>query len=505
MENKQRPMHLPTYGLYSTSMEKRTYIAIDLKSFYASVECRERNLNPLDVNLVVADSERSSKTICLAVTPALKEHGIKSRSRLFEIEEKVRKINEQRKANYRHEFRGSSYSKAELQRDRSLSLAYITARPRMALYIEYSSRIYEIYLRFVSAEDIHVYSIDEVFIDASDYLNALGISSEEFARRIIREIFSETGITATAGIGENLYLAKIAMDIMAKKTEADEYGVRISTLDEMSYRKKLWDHTPITDFWRVGKGYARRLEEHRIFTMGDIARTSIENEALLFRLFGINAELLIDHAWGYEPCTMKDIKEYHPEEKSISSGQVLQTPYDYEKAMLVVKEMADALAFSLSEKNLLTDQIALSVGYDIENLKDPEAVYENKIDLVEDYYGRIIPKGAHGSIYLGRMTSSSRLIMKKAEELFRRIISEDLLVRRFCITALDVRKRGLDGTQLELFPEDDGNDEEKEESLKKAAIEIKRKYGKNAILRLMDFEEGATAKERNKQIGGHKA
>ena len=494
-------------------MQNRIYAAIDLKSFYASVECIERGLDPLDTNLVVADSARTEKTICLAVTPSLKAYGISGRARLFEVVEKLKQVNRQRGTGYGT--CGRSYSARELKADNSLAVDYITAPPRMAYYMQYSAKIYNIYLKYVSAEDIHVYSIDEVFIDLTNYLKTYKCTPRELVRRIILDVLETTGITATAGIGTNLYLCKIAMDIEAKHIKADENGVRIAELDEETYRRSLWSHRPLTDFWRVGSGYAKKLEAHGMYTMGDIARCSLKHEDLLYRLFGVNAELLIDHAWGYEPCTISEIKAYRPENTSICSGQVLQTPYPYEKARLIVREMTDLLVLDLVEKGLLTDQITLTVGYDIDNLGD-EGGYEGEVTT--DRYGRRIPKHAHGTANMKDYTSSTKEIMAAVVELYERIINPDLSVRRINITAnrllsaSEARKRE-EAEQLDFFSylEIDSKKAEREAELEKerkkqeAMINIKNKYGKNAIVKGMNLEEGATTISRNGQIGGHKA
>ncbi len=506
---------------------KKTYIAIDLKSFYASVECIERDLDPLDANLVVADVSKTEKTICLAVSPALKSYGIPGRARLFEIEEKVKEVNYDRSRKIRkRKFEGSSISAKELSLNPMLKLDYIAAPPRMALYMEYSTRIYNVYLKYVAPEDIHVYSIDEVFIDATQYLKLYRLTAVEFTRKIIKDVLKETGITATAGIGTNLYLCKIAMDIMAKRVKADKYGVRIAQLDEMSYRKELWDHRPLTDFWRVGRGYAEKLERYGMYTMGDVAKCSIGkpkdiyNEDLLYKLFGVNAELLIDHAWGWEPCTMSQIKAYKPSANSISSGQVLSCPYDFDKTRLVVQEMADLLVLDLVEKGLVTNQIVLTVGYDIENLTDALRSSRYKGEITIDYYGRKIPKHAHGTANLSRYTSSTRLIMKAVTELFDKIVDKNLLTRRINITAAHVvfedqlKDDEIEHEQLDLFTDysslqkkrDEENKQlKKEKNMQKTVINIKKKYGKNSILKGMNFKDGATAKQRNEQIGGHKA
>lgn len=506
--------------------ENRIYIAIDLKSFYASQECIERGLDPLTTNLVVADASRTEKTICLAVSPSLKAYGIPGRARLFEVVQKVKEANalRQRKAPGR-KFTGASFDARELGADPSLAIDYITAPPRMAHYMECSTRIYNIYLKYVAPEDIHVYSIDEVLIDVTSYLRVSGLSAREFARKMIHDVYTNTGITATAGIGTNLYLCKIAMDIVAKHIEPDENGVRIAELDEMTYRRLLWSHRPLTDFWRVGGGYAKKLEEHGIFTMGDIARCSLggpgeyHNEALLYRLFGINAELLIDHAWGWEPCTIADIKAYKPESSSIGSGQVLHCPYTADKARLVVREMADMLALDLVDKGLVTDQMVLTVGYDIENLTQDEESRSYTGQVTTDRYGRKIPKHAHGTANLGRQTSSAKLITDGVMELYDRIVDPKLLVRRLNLTANRVtaeREISQKETfeQLDLFTDYEAEQKkrreeeavlEKERRMQQAVLSIKKKFGKNAVLKGMNLEEGSTAVDRNNQIGGHKA
>jgi len=507
-------------------MKNRTYIAIDLKSFYASVECMERGLDPLTTNLVVADASRTEKTICLAVSPSLKACGIPGRPRLFEVVQKVKEVNALRlhKAPGRV-FSGDSFSDIELKSSPSIALDYIVALPRMAHYIEYSTQIYNIYLKYIAPEDIHVYSIDEVFIDATDYLNTYNFSGHELATKMIMDVIKTTGITATAGIGTNLYLSKIAMDIQAKHTKADQNGVRIAELDEMSYRHLLWSHRPLTDFWRVGKGYAKKLEEQGLFTMGDIARCSLGkatdyyNEDLLYKMFGINAELLIDHAWGWEPCTIADIKAYKPSTNSISSGQVLQCGYTFDKAKLIVREMTDLLVLDLVDKKLVTDQLVLTIGYDIENLTNPDIKKSYKGTITTDHYGRAVPKSAHGSTNLGRQTSSTKLIMDAITELLDRIVDKNLLVRRVNITANHVVDEAIvqekdNFEQLDLFTDYKTVNVEKEEEeaelvrekmMQKAMLQIKKKYGKNAVLKGMNLEEGATTLDRNKQIGGHKA
>ena len=494
-------------------MEKQ-YIAIDLKSFYASQECIERGLDPLKTNLVVADMSRTEKTVCLAVTPSLKAHGVSGRARLFEAIEQVKQANALRLARAPgHKFTGKSWDDEALKKDPSLEIDFIVAPPRMAHYMECSTRINEIYQKYVSAQDIHVYSIDEVFIDATPYLKTYGLTAYEFARKLIYEVLEETGITATAGIGTNLFLCKVAMDIVAKRTQPDAQGVRIAQLDEMSYRKLLWTHRPLTDFWRVGRGYARKLEAHGMFTMGDVARCSVHNDELLYNLFGINAELLIDHAWGVESATIADIKAYRPASNSISSGQVLHCAYTAEKTRLVVREMADLLALDLVEKGLVTDQIVLTVGYDRESLTDPNIHYTGPVTT--DPYGRKVPKHAHGTANLGRMTASTRLILEAVSALYDRIIDPQLLVRRINLTAAHILPERVAQSrevpqQLDMFT-DHSKAEAEEASLERekrrqrAVLGIRRKFGKNAILKGMNFEEGATARDRNSQIGGHKA
>ena len=506
--------------------KQKTYIAIDLKSFHASVECKERNRDPLTTNLVVADKSRTEKTICLAVSPSLKSYGIPGRPRLFEVVQKVREANNKRrwKAPNRT-FNGSSDDKAELDANPALEIDYIVAPPRMAYYMEYSTKIYNVYLKYVAPEDIFPYSIDEVFMDVTDYLQTYRMTARELAMTMIQDVLKTTGITATAGIGTNMYLCKIAMDIVAKHIEPDKNGVRIAELDEMSYRRKLWSHRPITDFWRVGNGYAKKLEEHGLYTMGDIARCSIGkpnelyNEELLYKLFGINAELLIDHAWGYEPCTMEQVKAYKPETNSVSSGQVLHCPYDYDKAKLIVKEMTDQMVLDLVDKGLVTDQLVLTIGYDIENLSNPNLKNQYKSEITIDRYGRKVPKHAHGTANLKKKTSSTRLITNAVMDLYDRIVDEHLLVRRITITAnklVDEKsvKQENEYQQLDLFTDYEAQrkkqaeEEEKlerERRMQEAMLSIKKKFGKNAVLKGMNLEEGATAKDRNEQIGGHKA
>ena len=543
----------------------KTYISIDLKSFYASVECMERGLDPLNTNLVVADASRTQKTICLAVSPSLKAYGIPGRARLFEVEQKVKEANARRQTRApKNILDGKSVFATELNENPNLAIDYIAAKPRMALYMSKSTQIYDVYLRYIAPEDIYAYSVDEVFIDASGYLKTYGLNAHDFARLLVREVFKETGITATAGIGPNLYLCKIAMDIGAKHTEADADGVRIAELDEYSYRRLLWDHRPITDFWRVGRGYAKKLAKKSIFTMGDIARCSLGtssdyyNEDLLYKMFGVNAELLIDHAWGYEPCTLAEVKSYRPQRKSLVSGQVLQNAYTYDKTRIVVREMMELLALDLVDKGLLTNQIVLTVGYDIENLSDPERRKAYKGEITVDGYGREIPKHAHGTGNLPFSTSSTKLTTDCVLEVFDRVVDESLLTRRISITAnnlvleseykresevasaepeqismFDMLAGGDDSQAPErvsskeatVYSEQDkpnstmvaesilgstGNDNdedalEKEKQVQEAMLKIKKRFGKNAILKGTNLQEGATAKERNAQIGGHKA
>ena len=502
-------------------MKERTYIAIDLKSFYASVECRERGLDPMDTNLVVADESRTDKTICLAVTPSLKSYGISGRGRLFEVKQRVKEAN----AGRRHDapgrrLEGSSHFFSELQANPELAIDFIIAPPRMAYYMEYSTRIYEVYMKYIAPEDIVVYSIDEVFMDVTDYLNTYKLSPHDLAMKIILDVLETTGITATAGIGTNLFLCKVAMDIVAKHIPADENGVRIAELDEMSYRKTLWAHQPLTDFWRVGRGIAKKLEENGMFTMGDVARCSVHDEDKLYKLFGKNAELLIDHAWGWEPTTIEAIKAYRPSTNSLGSGQVLHQPYEPEKAKLVLREMADLLVLDLVDKGLVTDQIVITVGYDIENLTDPERSKKYHGAIVKDHYGRQIPKHAHGTANLDGYTSSTKKIMCAASDLFDRIVDKNLLVRRLNIVAnhvlpeADAPKKNDGFEQLDLFTdyaaleaqqEREHAELERERKMQQAMLTIKKKFGKNAILKGMNLEEGATAKDRNAQIGGHKA
>ena len=505
-------------------MKERTYVCCDLKSFYASVECVERGLDPMTTNLVVADQRRTDKTICLAVSPSLKAYSIGGRARLFEVIQKVAEVNARRKWNAPgHQLTGSSWRDPEVQKNPALALDYIVAPPRMAHYIDWSTKIYSVYLKYVAPEDIYPYSIDEVFMDLTNYLDTYRMTARELTRTIILDILKTTGITAAAGMGTNLYLAKVAMDIVAKHVHPDKDGVRIAKLNEMTYRRLLWSHRPLTDFWRVGKGYATKLEAHGMYTMGDVARCSIgkpgeyHNEELLYKLFGINAEILIDHAWGWEPCTIADAKAYKPENKSIVSGQVLQCPYDFQKARLVVREMADALALDLVDKGLVTNQLVLTVGYDRENLDDPSRAAQYKGLVTADRYGRKIPKHAVGTENFP-YTSSANDLLRAVTALYDRIVDENLLIRRLSISAnklLDEANAPKEeAEQLDLFTDyaakehqeqEDRAAHARERKLQEAMLDIKKKYGKNAILKGMNLEEGATARERNQTIGGHQA
>ncbi len=506
--------------------DRHSYIAIDLKSFYASVECEERGLDPLTTNLVVADASRTEKTICLAVSPSLKAYGIPGRARLFEVVQRVKEVNRERKRRAPGgQFTGSSYLSEELKEHPELELDYIIAPPRMAFYMKYSTTIYNIYLNYIAPEDIHVYSIDEVFMDVTHYLNTYRMTARELAAQMIKDVMEKTGITATAGIGSNLYVCKVAMDVVAKHVTPDENGVRIAELDEMSYRRLLWDHRPLTDFWRVGPGYQRKLEEVGLYTMGDIARCSVGgpgeyyNEELLYKMFGVNAELLIDHAWGWEPTTIDLIKAYKPQTNSLSSGQVLQCPYDFEKAKLIVREMTDLLVLDLVEKKLATDQMVLTIGYDIENLSNPEISKRYHGEIKTDRYGRKVPKHAHGTANLDRMTSSTERITEAVMDLYDRIVDPRLWVRRVTVVAahlvLESEIKETDSyEQLDLFTDYESVAREREEEearlsrerkLQEAMISVKKKYGKNAMLKGMNLQEGATTIERNQQIGGHRA
>ena len=502
-------------------MKRRTYIAIDLKSFYASVECRERGLDPLDTNLVVADESRTDKTICLAVTPSLKTYGISGRARLFEVVQQVREANRGRLHDAPgHRFSGKSCFLSELTANPTLEIDYLIAPPRMAYYMEYSSSIYSIYLKYIAPEDIIVYSIDEVFMDVTDYLFTYKLTAHELAMKIILDVLHTTGITATAGIGTNLFLAKVAMDIVAKHIPADKNGVRIAELDEMSFRRKLWTHQPLTDFWRVGRGYSKKLEAHGMFTMGDVARMSVHNEDLLYQLFGKNAELLIDHAWGWEPCTVEAVKAYRPSDNSLGSGQVLHCPYTAEKARLVLREMAELLSLDLVRKKLVTNQIVLTIGFDVENLTDPARRQLYTGPVVKDHYGRMIPKHAHGTERLETYTSSTKKIINVATTLFDKIVDANLLIRRINIVAGHVLpedeapNRSDDCEQLDMFTDyaavqaqrqKEEEELNRERKVQEALLTIKKRFGKNAILKGMNLQEGATAKDRNEQIGGHKA
>lgn len=504
---------------------ERTYIAIDLKSFYASVECMERGLDPLKTNLVVADPTRTEKTICLAVSPSLKSYGIPGRARLFEALSKLKEVNTSRRLKLPNKkFNGKSFLDEELKNNPDYEITFIQAPPRMALYMEYSTKIYSIYLKYIAPEDMHVYSIDEVFIDATHYLKKYKMTAAELARTMITDVLENTGITATAGIGPNMFLCKVALDIYAKRIPADENGVRIAELNEKTYRELMWSHTPITDFWRIGKGTAKRLEAHGMYTMGDIAlcsvgeKNSYYNEDLLYKIFGVNAELIIDHAWGWEPCTIADIRAYKPTNNSLTTGQVLQEPYTCEKAKLIVREMTELLVLDLVEKALVTDQIVLTIGYDIENLTNIDISRKYHGDVTTDHYGRKVPKHAHGTGNLQSYTSSTKEIMQVTMDLFDRIINEDLLVRRINVVANHViAEKDIpvpEAVQLSLFSdygeekkkkEQRENNLQKEKDMQKAVIKIRNKFGKNAILKGMNFKEGATTRERNGQIGGHKA
>ncbi|MCR5187197.1 MAG: DNA methylase [Clostridia bacterium] len=492
------------------------YIAIDLKSFYASVECVVRGLNPLTTNLVVADSSRTEKTICLAVSPPLKQYGIPGRARLYEVIQKVKEINAQRRIKCpNHNFTCTSYDDIALKNNPDLELAYIVAPPRMSYYMQYSTQIVDIYLKWFSMEDIYVYSIDEVFIDITHYLQTYNCTPRELATKVIREVLEKTGITATCGIGTNMYLAKVAMDIVAKHTEADKYGVRIAGLDEQSYRKYLWNHKPLTDFWRIGRGISQKLEKHGMHTMGDVARQSVKDDEKLYKLFGINAELIIDHSWGFEPCTIHGVKSYKPVTNSLTSGQVLKEPYDYTKTRLIVKEMAELLSLDLVKKDLITSKLVLEIGYDVCNLSKSNSSYSYDGEIKLDHYGREVPKHAHGTINIDHKTSSTKIITDKYIELYDSIINKDLYVRRVTLTACEVvneddYKNILTYEQMDMFIDYNKlarqrQKEREEKSLQKAVLNIKSKYGKNAILKGINFEDGGTTIERNGQIGGHKS
>ena len=496
----------------------RIFMCIDLKSFYASVECVERKLDPLKTNLVVADESRTDKTVCLAISPSLKQYGLGGRARLFEVKQKVKEINlQRRKLNNYRKFSGKSYLDEELKKNKNLELDFIVAPPRMAYYMKYSTNIYNIYLKYIAPEDILVYSIDEVFIDITDYISLYKCTPRQLVTKMIKDVYETTGITATAGIGTNMFLAKVAMDIVAKKCKPNEFGVRIAGLDEMTFRKKLWDHKPITDFWRVGKGIANKLAKNNMNTMGDVARCSHYNEDLLYKLFGVNAELLIDHAWGWEPCTIEIAKSYKPTETSISSGQVLHEPYDNKKAKIIVQEMADNLALDLVNKKFLTKQLVLTINYDIENLTNPDIFNKYFGEITLDSYGRKIPKHSHGTVNLEHYTSSSSIIMESFVNLFDKISNPILLIRKLNLTVSkliceDKVQTNKKVEQINLFTDykkkeieeaKQKDDENKEKEIQKVILQIKNKYGKNAILKGMNLTEGATAIERNKQIGGH--
>ena len=496
----------------------RIFMCIDLKSFYASVECVERKLDPLKTNLVVADESRTDKTVCLAISPSLKQYGLGGRARLFEVKQKVKEINlQRRKLNNYRKFSGKSYLDEELKKNKNLELDFIVAPPRMAYYMKYSTNIYNIYLKYIAPEDILVYSIDEVFIDITDYISLYKCTPRQLVTKMIKDVYETTGITATAGIGTNMFLAKVAMDIVAKKCKPNEFGVRIAGLDEMTFRKKLWDHKPITDFWRVGKGIANKLAKNNMNTMGDVARCSHYNEDLLYKLFGVNAELLIDHAWGWEPCTIEIAKSYKPTETSISSGQVLHEPYDNKKAKIIVQEMADNLALELVNKKFLTKQLVLTINYDIENLTNPDIFNKYFGEITLDSYGRKIPKHSHGTVNLEHYTSSSSIIMESFVNLFDKISNPILLIRKLNLTVSkliceDKVQTNKKVEQINLFTDykkkeieeaKQKDDENKEKEIQKVILQIKNKYGKNAILKGMNLTEGATAIERNKQIGGH--
>ena len=488
---------------------QRTYLAIDLKSYYASAECAARHLDPLTTNLVVADASRTEKTICLAVSPSLKSYGIPGRARLFEVVQRVKEVNNgrlrdairNRTAVYKDgvpSLAAASYDATALAADPSLEVSYLVAPPRMAYYEKISRQIYGIYLKYIAPEDIVVYSIDEVFIDATAYLTHYKMSAHDLAMTMIREVLYTTGITATAGIGTNLYLAKLAMDITAKHAAPDRDGVRIAELDEESFRYLLWDHKPLTDFWQTGPGTVRRLEKHGIHTMGELARASIHFPEILYKEFGIDAEILIDHAWGLEPCGMKEINAYRPETNSLSEGQVLSCPYPYDRARIIVQEMTDSLVFQLTDKGLVTDSLTLDIGYDRENCD--KGIYHGPVHI--DHYGRTVPKGAHGSTRLDNPTNLSSQLKAATTELFDRIANRNLTVRRITIAANRVVKdQGI--LQVDLFT--DTSKLEREKSLQVTMLGIKKKFGKNAVLKGTNYLEGATMRERNGQIGGHKA
>lgn len=497
----------------------RIYMCIDLKSFYASVECRIRNLDPLDTNLVVADESRTDKTICLAVSPSLKSYKIPGRARLFEVKQKVREINyKRRKDNNFKNFTGKSYIDSLLKKDKNLELDFIIAPPQMKLYMKYSIDIYNIYLKYIDKEDILIYSIDEVFCDITNYLKYYNLTSEELVMKIIKDVYLKTGITATAGIGTNMYLAKVAMDITAKKMKPNLFGVRLAYLDEEEYKRKLWDHKPLTDFWRIGKGYLKKLEDNNMYTMGDIARMSLNNEDLLFKLFGVNAEFLIDHAWGYEPCTVQMVKNYKASSKSISIGQVLNCPYNYEKAKLIVREMTDSLALELANKKLKSSKFVLMIYYDVENLTDLNISSKYKGEVITDIYGRRVPKYSNVTINTYHKTSSSSIIINEVLKSYKKIVNPILLIRKINLSACNVvDEKSVEKEtyikQLDLFTnyEDESKKiqdlmikEEKERKVQNVILDIKRKYGKNSILKVMNLEDGSTAIKRNNEVGGHR-
>ena len=498
--------------------KQRVYAAIDLKSFYASVECQAKYLDPLNVNLVVADESRTDKTICLAVSPALKSFGVPGRARLFEVKQIVKEVNRKRLRQCGYRSHGKSINKDELDRDPGLEVDFLTAVPRMAEYMAVSRKIYGIYLRYIAPEDIYVYSIDEVFIDMTDYLKYYGMNAYELCEKMIHEVLEDTGITATAGIGTNMYLAKVAMDIVAKHIPADRHGVRIAELDELSYRQLLWAHEPLTDFWRIGKGIARRLNEAGMYTMGDIARKALENEGLFYDLFGVNAEYLIDHAFGEESTTIRDIKNYTPDHKSISIGQVLPEGYPHNKGGVIIKEMSEALANDLLKKGMISDSIMLYIGYDIANLNDPFLKKSFEGEVAKDWYGRTVPRSATGSVQMKVPTNSAHEIGKAMVNLYESITDKNLLIRRVNIGAGGLRKESEyhpeHVEQLDLFSDLDRQveamnkreeDLRQERKVREAVLTLQEKFGKNAVLKGMNYEKGATARERNKQIGGHKA
>ncbi|MBQ1687955.1 MAG: DNA methylase [Lachnospiraceae bacterium] len=504
-------------------MEKeKVYMVIDLKSFYASVECIERQLDPLTTNLVVADASRTEKTICLAVSPSLKKFGISGRARLFEVVQKIQEVNGRRRMELvDRTFTGVATDEKDLLLHPEYAVDYIVAPPQMAKYMAYSTRIYQVYLKYIAPEDMHVYSIDEVFIDATAYLELYHLTAYELCKKIIQDVLATTGITATAGIGNNMYLAKIALDIMSKRISPDQDGVRIAQLDTRSYREQLWNHEPLTDFWRIGSGYVKKLKQYGLVNMGDIARCSIGkpgdfyNAELLYRLFGVNAELLIDHAWGWEPCTLPLVKAYKPENTSISSGQVLHCPYTFEKGLIIVKEMTELLALDLVEKGLVTDQLVMTIGYDIDNLKKGKQPISYQGEVTVDRYGRKVPKHAHGTKNLKNYTSSTKELLDGIEKLYQQIVNPNLFIRRVNIVANHIRNEKAIQTegqyeQMTLFMdvqemEKQEEAKKKERQLQEAMLSIKKKFGKNAILTGTNFKEGATTRDRNNQIGGHKA